>query len=73
MISFVKLFLNQQKKSILIVSGDTDVLALLVYFTYKWKTKAVIIMKIPCDPSGKGTDINVTAAKPGVKCLQLMS
>ncbi len=72
MISYVKLFLNQNQKSILIVSDDTDVLVWLVYFTYKWKTNAAIRMKRPCDPNGKVIDINATATKLGVKCLQLI-
>ncbi len=70
-ISCVKsLVQEQQCQHIHVISDDTDIFALLVYFCWKWQTTVQICMK---KSDGRVVDINATAAKLGPKASQLLA
>ena len=50
-ISYVKMMIDRQAKSILVACDDTDVLVLLIYFSWKWEVgnTVQIYMKCLCD------------------------
>ena len=72
MISYMKLALDQNVESILIVCDDTDVFVLLLHFFWKWKPAASIHMKRMVDEK-KTIDINATAMNLGTMCEQLLA
>ena len=70
-ITYVKLAIGQGKKVIKVLCDDTDVLILLIHFTWKWDLQDVsVYMERKCD--GKVFDITKSAAKLGDTCTQLI-
>ena len=60
---------EHEKKHVQIVSDDTDVFVLLLFFYWKLRPSARISMK---KFAGSIIDINATALKLGDKCFQLL-
>ena len=58
------------KKHIQVVSDDTDIFVLLVYFTWYYNPTAKISMK---KYSGQFIDINATVSKYGDKCSNILA
>ena len=69
-ISHVKLLLNQNKKSVEVVSNDADTFALIVHFCWKWQYEGQIYMR---KSDGCVPDINTAATELGLKCMQLLA
>ena len=70
-ITYLKLVIGQGKKIIKVLCDDTDVLILLIHFTWKWNLHDVsVYMERKCH--GKVFDINKSAAKLGHTCTQLI-
>ncbi|MES9884700.1 MAG: hypothetical protein ABW185_27970 [Sedimenticola sp.] len=69
-ISHVLHLIEEGHERIQIVSDDTDIFALLVFFCWKWKSTSQISMK---KGDGRVIDINATAEKLGAKSSQLLA
>ena len=69
-ISYVKSLINQGYKTIQVVSDDTGIFVLLIYFCWKWQTSTHILMK---KADGRIIDINSTATKFGQKSRLLLA
>ncbi|MES9884496.1 MAG: hypothetical protein ABW185_26930, partial [Sedimenticola sp.] len=68
-ISYVLSLIRQKYEHIQIVSDDTDVFALLVFFCWKWHCTVQLSMK---KSDGRLIDINATAENLGSKSTQLL-
>ena len=70
-ISYVLAAANDGKNAIRVLSDDTDVFVLLVYWTYMYRAK--LDCKVQMERWDRTVlDINATCAELGMQCLQLL-
>ncbi len=69
-ISYVMSLVRQKYQHIQVVSDDTDVFVLLVFFCWKWQCTAQLTMK---KSDGRIIDINASAIQLGPKSAQLLA